>query len=192
MVLRGLKFDHTCPNLERIKRRYVYHELLSGNVNWKFMYRILTIVSSITAVDHVGSNHEKYGAAGEALKGSRIFRARWFAGGSRGNSGYAAGGRCSLGSLLRWRNHAVGMRQIGALQEEIKGSRAGASKYKPRIWWIRWARASSYSLGRRTVNRYKWVSALIVPRNAYLYRTINYTCIQELRQMLRIVLGNGL
>lgn len=85
-----------------------------------------------------------------------------FAGGSRGNSGYAAGCRCSLGSLIPRRNHAVGMRQTGALQEEIKGSRAGASIYKPRIRWIRWARASSYSLGRRTVNRYKWVSALIL------------------------------
>ena len=85
-----------------------------------------------------------------------------FADGPRGNSGYAAGGRCSLGSLISRRNHAVGMRQTGALQEEIKGSRAGASIYKPRIRWIRWARASSYSLGRRTVNRYEWVSALII------------------------------
>lgn len=76
------------------------------------------------------------------------------------NSGYdEAGGRCSLGSLIFRRNHGVGMRRTGALQEEIKGSRAGASKYKPRIRWIRWARASSYSLGRRTVNRYERVSA---------------------------------
>lgn len=53
-----------------------------------------------------------------------------------GNSGYdEAGG--SLGSLILRRNHGVGMRRTGALQEEIKGSRAGASKYKPRIRWIR-------------------------------------------------------
>lgn len=84
------------------------------------------------------------------------------------SSGYdEAGGRCSLGSLILRRNHGVGMRRTGALQEEIKGSRAGASKYKPRIRWIRWARASSYSLGRRTVNRYKRVSALIVPTNFF-------------------------
>lgn len=54
------------------------------------------------------------------------------------SSGYdVAGGRCSLGSLILRRNDGVGMRRTGALQEEIKGSRAGASKYEPRIRWIR-------------------------------------------------------
>ena len=90
------------------------------------------------------------------------------------SSGYdAAGGRCSLGSLILRRNDGVGMRRTGALQEEIKGSRAGASKYEPRIRWIRWARASSYSLGRRTVNRYKRVSCWSIPTIFFSRSLIN-------------------
>lgn len=57
--------------------------------------------------------------------------------GSRGNSEYVVAGRWSSGSLIPRRNDGIGMRQTGALQEEIKGSRAGASGNDPRARWIR-------------------------------------------------------